>query len=91
MALQKVFYNIKIQVGRSVARLPAIVAEGLQFDLLLEVNWIAAAKAQVDINQKNVGCQWGNHPNENPARPGEQSVPGHHKGILSGESNLGRR
>ena len=52
MAPQKVFYNVKIQVGRSVTRLPAIVAEGLQFDLLLGVNWIAVAKAQIDINQK---------------------------------------
>ena len=54
MAPQKVFYNVKIQVGRSVTRLPAIIAKGLQFVLLLGVNWIALAKAQIDINQKTL-------------------------------------
>ena len=54
MAPRKVFYNVKIQVGRSVTRLPAILAKGLQLNLLLGVNWIAAAKAQININQKTL-------------------------------------
>ena len=47
--VREVFYEVPIEVGKSLVTLPALVAEGLFVDVLLGANWLKAVGARLDI------------------------------------------
>lgn len=49
--LRKVFFGIEVTVGRNTVMVPAIVLEGLHFDLLLGVSWLKEAKAKILVGE----------------------------------------
>ena len=52
--VREVFYEIPIEVGKSLVTLPALVAEGLFVDVLLGANWLKAVGARLDITQLEI-------------------------------------
>ena len=52
--VREVFYEIPIEVGKSLVTLPALVAEGLFVDVLLGANWLKAVGARLDITRLEI-------------------------------------
>ena len=46
---RKIIKEVEIEVGKSRATVPAIILEGLHFDVLLGMNWLKAAGAIIDV------------------------------------------
>ena len=46
---KKVIKEIEIEVWKSKATVPAIILEGLHFDVLLGMNWLKAAGAIINV------------------------------------------
>ena len=46
---RKIFEGIKIDVGKSSVVLPALVLDGLHYNVLLGVNWLVYTKADLDL------------------------------------------
>ena len=46
---RKIIKEVEIEVGKSKATVPAIILEGLHFDVLLGMNWLKAAGAIIDV------------------------------------------
>ena len=45
-----VFFDVPIKVGNSLVSLPALVADGLFVDVLLDANWLEAVGACLDVS-----------------------------------------
>ena len=48
---------MSINFGKSVVPLPVIVLEGLHYDMLLGVNWIAQTNSKIDIIKRTIEVQ----------------------------------
>ena len=46
-----------MEVGNSKVIVPAIVLEGLHFDVLLRMSWLKAAEAIIDVVNGNIRIQ----------------------------------
>ena len=46
---RKIIKEVEIKVGKSKATVPAIILEGLHFNVLLGMNWLKAAGAIIDV------------------------------------------
>ena len=44
-------FGVKITVGEKTVRVPAIVLEGLHFDVLLRVSWLHKTKASIQVSE----------------------------------------
>ena len=49
--------ELEVKVGNSKVVVPAIVLEGLHFDVLLRMSWLKAAEAIIDVVNKNIRIQ----------------------------------
>ena len=49
--VQKLMFGIKVTIGDRTVRVPAIVLEGLHFDVLLGVIWLHKAKASIQVSE----------------------------------------
>ena len=49
--LRKVLFGVEVTVGRNTVTVPAIVLEGLHFDVLLGVSWLKEAKAKILVSE----------------------------------------
>ena len=49
--LRKVMFSVKVTVGDKTVCVPAIVLEGLHFDVLLGVSWLHKAKASIQVSE----------------------------------------
>ena len=49
--VRKVMFGVEVTVGDKTVRVPAIVLEGLHFDVLLRVSWLHEAKASIQVSQ----------------------------------------
>ena len=45
---RKIFFSLEVAVGDNSTSLPAIVLEGLHFDVLLGMNWLKSVKGLID-------------------------------------------
>ena len=54
---RKYFKGMAITVGKSVVSLPVIVLEGLHYDMLLGVNWIAQINSKIDVIKQTIDVQ----------------------------------
>ena len=52
--VREVFYDVPIEVGKSLVTLPALVAEGLFVDVLLGANWLKAVGARLNITRLEI-------------------------------------
>ena len=49
--LSKVLFGVEVIVGRNLVTVPAIVLEGLHFNVLLGVSWLKEAKAKILVGE----------------------------------------
>ena len=49
--VRKVMFGVEVTVGDKTVRVPAIVLEGLHFDVLLGVSWLHEAKASIQVSE----------------------------------------
>ena len=49
--LRKVLFGVEVTVGKNTVTVPAIVLEGLHFDVLLVVSWLKEAKAKILLEE----------------------------------------
>ena len=52
--IRDVFFDMPIEVGQSLVKLPNLVADGLFVDVLLGANWMKAVGARLDINRLEI-------------------------------------
>ena len=49
--VHKVMFGVKVTVGDKTVKVPAIVLEGLHFDVRLGVSWLHKAKASIQVSE----------------------------------------
>ena len=49
--LRKVLFGVEITIGRNTVTVPAIMLEGLHFDVLLGVSWLKEAKGKILVGE----------------------------------------
>ena len=49
--VERVLFDVPIEVGKSLVTLPALVAKGLFVDVLLGANWLKAIGARLNITR----------------------------------------
>ena len=49
--VRKVMFGVEVTVGDKTVRVPAILLEGLHFDVLPKVSWLHKAKASIQVSK----------------------------------------